>query len=357
MKIFLAATSLAPNYGGPAISVSRLALALADAGAEVGFWAADGSVTDTPFLPHKSRVRRLKGGFGAGLAEFGRVDVLHDNGIWRAHNHALARLAARRDIPRLVSTRGMLEPWAMAHKGWKKKLGWRLYQRRDLMLAGGHHATSDMEAENLRDLRMGVPVRIIPNGVDVPEHAEARQKGSVRTALFLGRIYPVKGLPMLIEAWARLRPKHWRLTIAGPDEAGHRAELEKLVKARNLGDCVSFPGAVAQADKASLFAGADLFVLPSHSESFGMAIGEALAHGVPVLTTTAAPWPHLEQEGHGWRVAPDMDAIAAGLSQALAQEPETLGAMGRKGRAWVAANFAWPQIAARFLTAYANLAG
>src|SRR6185437_2219240 len=172
--------------------------------------------TDTPFLPAETQLRRLTGSLGAAWREFGKPDVLHDNGIWRRHNHRLARLASARGIRRLVSTRGMLEPWAMAHKGAKKKLGWQLYQRRDLAAADGHHATSEMEAQNLRRLGLRVPVSVIANGVDVPEISRGAAGRSVRKALFLGRLYPVKGLPMLIEAWARLRPKHWVLEIAGP---------------------------------------------------------------------------------------------------------------------------------------------
>src|SRR6516225_8361136 len=108
--------SLAGSYGGPAVSVSRLALSLSDLGHEVGLWAADQSASQTPLLPPGAAVRRLMGPAAQALNSFGRPDVIHDNGIWLSHNHRLAALAARRAIPRIVSTRGMLEPWAMAHK-------------------------------------------------------------------------------------------------------------------------------------------------------------------------------------------------------------------------------------------------
>ena len=122
MKVFLAGTSLLPDYGGPAFSVSRLATALAEAGAEVGLWASDQSAAMTPLLSAKSSVQRLTGTEADALRSFGKVDVLHDNGIWLPHNHRLAELAMKRGIPRVVSTRGMLEPWAMNHKRWKKDL-------------------------------------------------------------------------------------------------------------------------------------------------------------------------------------------------------------------------------------------
>ena len=113
MKVFLAGTSLLPDYGGPAFSVSRLANALSEAGAEVGLWASDQSAATSPLLSEKSSVQRLTGTEAEAIDRFGKVDVLHDNGIWLPHNHRLAVIAARRGIPRIVSTRGMLEPWAM----------------------------------------------------------------------------------------------------------------------------------------------------------------------------------------------------------------------------------------------------
>ena len=105
---------------------------------------------------------------------------------------------------------------------------------------------------------------------------------------------------MLVEAWARIRPQNWILRIAGPDEAGHQKQVERAVSAAGLGEVVSFTGPIEPEMKKSAFFDADLFVLPTHSESFGMVVAEALAHGVPVLTTTAAPWSILRERGCGW---------------------------------------------------------
>jgi glycosyltransferase involved in cell wall biosynthesis len=360
LRVFLKGNSLMPSYGGPAFSVTRLADALADVGVDVGLWAPDQSAAATPLLRADSSVQRLTGDEVYALNSLGGVDVIHDNGMWRPHHHRIAQLAATRGIPRVVSTRGMLEPWAMSHKRWKKEVAWWLYQRHDLARARCHHATSEPEAENVRRLRLGVPVRVIPNGMDIPEilpapagrAGEKEGRGDPRTALFMGRIYPVKGLPMLIEAWARVRPAGWRLLIAGPDEAGHRAQVESAVLATRLGDVVSFAGPIDGPAKQSALFDADLFVLPTHSESFGMAIAEALAHGLPVLTTTAAPWPLLPERGCGWRVKATVDDIAAGLSRATSCDPQTLRAMGERGRAWVSADFGWRRIAHEFVATY-----
>jgi glycosyltransferase involved in cell wall biosynthesis len=338
-------------------------MALAAAGADVGLWAPDHSVSATCLVRADSPVRRLTGTVVEAMAAFGKADVLHDNGIWLAHHHRLAAEAAVRNIPRLVSTRGMLEPWAMHHKRWKKQLAWRLYQRRDLVLARCHHATAEVEAKNLRNLKLGVPIRIIPNGVDLPEFgrdalAAKSSQGRVngkRIALFLGRIYPVKGLPMLVRAWAMQRPAGWELRIVGPDEAGHQAEVERLVAASGLGHLITFLGPLEGEAKKRALLDADLFVLPTYSENFGMAVAEALAHGLPVLTTKGAPWPMLEKHRCGWWVDTTVDGIALGLRVATSLDSEALGAMGENGRKLVSSEFGWPGVAKQFMALYEDL--
>jgi glycosyltransferase involved in cell wall biosynthesis len=160
---------------------------------------------------------------------------------------------------------------------------------------------------------------------------------------------------MLVEAWARVRPEGWHLQIAGPDEAGHRAQVERAVSVAGLKEVVSFLGPVEGEAKNRAYFNADLFILPSYSESFGMAVAEALAHGLPVLTTNGAPWPELAVRGCGWSVDPTVDGIAQGLSQVTSQELAALQAMGTKGRAWVSADFAWGAVASQFLAAYEQL--
>jgi glycosyltransferase involved in cell wall biosynthesis len=338
-----------------------LATALAEAGAKVGLWASDQSAALTPLVPPRSSVQRIIGTETEALERFGEPDILHDNGIWLPHNHRLAMLAERRGIPRVVSTRGMLEPWALSHKRFKKSIAWRLYQRRDLKHADCHHTTAEVEARHVQNLGLGVPVVTVPNGIDVPkdqpwvvggESEKAVLSGRKRTALFLGRIYPVKGLPMLVQAWARVRPDGWLLRIAGPDQGGHQNQVANAVSAAGLSEVVSFTGPIGQGMKKSAFFDADLFVLPTHSESFGMVVAEALAHGLPVLTTTGAPWSILPKSGCGWWVEATVDGITDGLRQATTMDPETLRAMGAKGRALVSAEFSWKRVASLILSTY-----
>jgi glycosyltransferase involved in cell wall biosynthesis len=318
MKVFLAVKSLLPSYGGPAFSVSQLAHALAKAGVQVGLWASDVSASmDSALVPSHSSVRLLNSSI------IDAIDLL---------------------------------PWAMCHKGWKKKVAWWLYQHGDLCRAAFIHTTAESEAEDLRQLELGVPVGVIPNGVEIPDlHREHGTRIDISTAMFLGRIHPIKGLSRLIEAWAELRPRGWQLQIAGPDEVGYRAELERMVSVASLSNVVHFLGPLDRDTKEHAFANADLFVLPSHSESFGMVIGEALAHAVPVLTTTGVPWPMIEERGCGWSVNATVDGIREGLRVATSSDPAALRAMGEKGREFVRREFAWTHIARRFIDTYEML--
>jgi glycosyltransferase involved in cell wall biosynthesis len=297
------------------------------------------------------------------LDRFGRPDILHDNGIWLRHNHRLAELSVRNCIPRMVSTRGMLERWAFDYKRWKKRIAWWLYQENDLRRAHCVHATAEPEARSLKSFDLDLPVVVIPNGVDVPEdrpkfkgmESATGARGRPKTALFLGRIHPKKGLLVLVEAWARVRPDNWQLKIAGPDENGHRKQVEDAVSIMGLNEVISFIGPLDGQAKQSAFFDSDLFVLPTYSENFGTVVAEAFAHGLPVLTTTGTPWSMLPEQGCGWWVAPTVEGVAEGLQQATSQKYETLQTMGAKGRAFVAKDLGWDLIAKKFIATYERL--
>ena len=350
MRVFFSSASFARSYGGPAYSVARLAQAVAEAGAEVALWAPDGSAVNLPVS--FSRLRLLGGTLREALFSFGPIDVLHDSGLWLAHNRAIAGQAARNGTRLVVSTRGMLNPWALAYKRARKAVAWHLYQRRNLSRAFALHVSSTEEDGHVARLGLGPPIFTIPNGVDLPTLKPRIHGDMRRTAVFLGRLHPVKGLPLLLDAWGALRPPGWELVVAGPDEGGFKVKLDAQVARLGLGSVVSLPGLVYGAAKDELLRRASLFVLPSHSESFGMAVAEAFAFGLPVLTTTAVPWPQVEQQRCGWRVRPCVDDILAGLRRATALPEDDLRAMGARGRRLVESTLSWTAIAPRFLSLY-----
>jgi glycosyltransferase involved in cell wall biosynthesis len=246
----------------------------------------------------------------------------------------------------------MVTDWSLSHQAWKKRTAWHLYQKHVFRQASLFHATAPAEVENLRALGLSQPVAVVPNGVDLPETIPDDPAPDEKRALFLSRIHPKKGLPMLLDAWAEVQPDGWTLELVGPSENDHRAELEAQAAELGLDGTVVFSGPVDDADKWHKYAAADLFVLPTHSENFGIVVAEALAAEVPVLTTTGAPWQELKTHDCGWWVEPAPDAIRDALATATGQKRDNLVAMGRRGRALVESTYTWQAVGRKMRQAY-----
>ena len=354
-RLLLTNPSFQLEHGGPAYSVGRLAGALGALGHDVTVWAADGSAERVRTMDPSGQVKVATGAI-ADVLRAQSWGVVHDNGLWLPYGAQIARHCRAHDIPRLVSVRGMMQPWAWQHRRWKKRLAWALYQKRGVESAARLHATADDEVARIRDRYPDRQPLLIANGIDIPDQVARtpRPEDAVRTALFLGRLHPVKGLTMLVEAWAQTRPAGWRLQMVGPDEEGFRAQLKAQIAAAGLSDSIAIAGPASGDAKRAYYDAASLFVLPSFTENFGISAAEALAHGVPVITTTGTPWQVLETERCGWWVAPETAAIAAALTDATARPDGVLVAMGATGRAWVADHLHWPAIAKQFADAYAD---
>lgn len=356
MRVLHTVATIDPASGGPARSVPALVRALKWNGITPVLWTAGRLVPEWTKDLDEDGVAVHTGEPGA----LGRFDLIHDHGLWLPSNHAVAKFARLTATPRIVSPRGMLEPWALNHKKWKKRLAWALYQRADLHTASALHATAESEAEQFRRLGLKLPVYVVPNGVDLPTsriggdpHASITDSPDrFRTALYLSRIHPKKGLLMLIDAWAVVRPAGWKMRVVGPDENGHRAELEMMVKRMGLTASWEFCGPLDGEAKAEEFKKAELFILPTYSENFGIAVAEALAAGVPAITTTGAPWAGLRTTASGWWTNPTAKAIEEALRDACSKDSETLRQMGVRGRDWMERDFTWEGVAIRMAESY-----
>lgn len=367
---------IAERSGGPSRTVTSLCSAIGRLGGAIDLVAGVDRSDEDPLVRPDSRSvnlhlvdlhrmgrLRLYPGFSRTV---GRVldthrgpVLIHDHGIWGHTNMSSWRAARSRSLPYVLSPRGMLEPWALEFKARKKKLAWILYQKRIIASSAAVVATSEQECENVKRLFPKLPVAIIPNGVNLPNVDDAPPKRQRRddrgTLLFLSRIHPVKNLTGLLQAWASLPTKvsnGWRLVIAGPDEGGHAQEVVSRVHQLGLQDAVELIGAVAENEKASVFQSADIFVLPSFSENFGVAVAEALAYGLPVIATTGTPWGELPRRACGWWVDPDPESLAGALAQAMRSTCEQRRAMGAIGRAFAQEKFSWDGIGSSTITLY-----
>ena len=293
-----------------------------------------------------------------------RYDLIHQHGIWIAISKATAQWHLRSRKPTVIAPHGSLEPWALKRSIWKKRLALFLYERRNLREAACLHALSFNEAKDFRAFKLRNPIAVIPNGIS---DSWLRSKGDaylfrrklglpedIRTLFFIGRITPIKGLPMLIRAMHELRTKleQWKLVIAGVDEFNHQRELQSLIDRLSMRDYILFAGPLFEQDKRDAFAAADLFVLPSHSEGAPMVILEALGAGVPVLTTKASPWEDLVTYRCGWWTDISVNAIADALEDALKRSSAELREMGQRGKKLVRERYTWTQIAEQALVLY-----
>lgn len=270
-----------------------------------------------------------------------RPDVVHIHGIWQYPGVASTGSARSSGSVVVLSPHGMLSARALAHHSPKKYLAWLAYQRTALARIDLIHVTSEAERADVRRAGLRQPVAVVPFGVDVPAHCPDRGPTGPMTALFLSRIHPIKGILDLVRAWARVRPAGWRLVISGPDECGHRSEVARAIAEQGLDDVVAIGGPRWGRDREEIVAAADLFVLPSHSENFGLAIAEALAQGVPVLTTRGAPWRSIQEAGCGWWVPVGEQGLETGLTEACGLSREALLHMGRLGWRMMRDQFSW----------------
>ncbi len=353
--------------GGTSVAVTRLAEAVAGQGAKVDLMSlgepraqvangvraltfrrdfASVPVLGQLYLSHEMRQAVDEAARGGAL--------IHTHGMWLMPNVMPAAIARRRGAPLVFSTHGMMDPVVLEYSRVRKGLFLRLFQQRALDSVDCFHATSAEEVQHIRRFGLKQPIAVIPNGIDIPE-LEPRTLDSPpeRTILYLGRIHPKKGIDLLIRAWAAIESRwpDWRLRIVGPSERQHDVELKRL--AQSLGvQRVSFEPGVFGADRDAALRAADVFVLPTLSENFGLVVGEALAQETPVICTKGAPWQGLQQNRCGWWIDHDPDVLAATLEQAASMPRPALQAMGARGRAWMARDFSWSTVGAQMLAVY-----
>lgn len=367
MNVLLTIPGWHDRSGGPFHSVGHLASYLGKAGCRVTLFTASFPSQPAQAAPDGVRMRVTQGlmlpvisqsitprAYREVLEEVRQsgIEVIHDNSQWLSLNHAVARVARKTGLPRMISPRGTLSAWALQYRSWKKQLALRLYQRKDLESATCFHATSPEEADSIRSLGLKQPVFLIPNGVDIPEAPAYFREETPRTALFLGRLHPVKNLDTLIRAWAKARPEGWRLRMVGADEVGLKADLLRLAADLGIAEEVHIEDPVYGADKWRVLREAQVVFLVSKSENFGIAAAEALATGVPVVAARSTPWSCLETHQLGWWVEGSEAGLADCLRSALSGSPASLRAMGLRGRTYAIEQYSWPSIALQVKEVY-----
>ena len=289
----------------------------------------------------------------------GGVKIIHDHSLWMLPNLYPAQVVKRSSCKLLVSPRGTLAPAALSHSRWLKKIAWPFLAAPVLSRADAFHATSFQEADHVARFSQGKPMAIVPNGIDIPPLSRNTKSSEERTLLYLGRIHPHKNIATLLHAWSAVESGFptWKLMIVGPsDNEKYFQEMQSLAQRLNLRRC-HFSGPLYGREKRQAYERADLYVLPSRSENFGMTVAEALANGTPVIVTKGAPWEGVRRERCGWWIDMGVETLATTLKEALAKPPGELAEMGRRGRKWMQRNYSWDRIANDMINFYEWLLG
>ncbi len=372
MKVAQIVPSLEARHGGPSRSVRGLAEGLSRLGENIELLTTGKGVADSrspedaapvvhTFLRQRPEVLARSESLHRHLLSR-EFDIVHNHGLWLRPLHYANKAARKSGIPLIISPRGMMSPWAWGHRRWKKRLAAWFVHPGAFQAARGWHATAEAEARDIRNLGFRQPICVAPNGVTPPvptEETTARlawlellpELAGRRVALFYSRFHSKKRVLELIDLWLSKPRADWLLLVAGIPEEYSVNQLKSHIVRNGGGD------RVLVRDGQGLpppYAVASLFLLPSHSENFGLVIAEALVRGVPVLTTDTTPWRQLAEHGAG-RCVPWED-YATELDALLTNSECALAASGDRARTWATATFSWETTASILSDFYRHIA-
>jgi len=294
-------------------------------------------------------------------------DLVHITGIWNFPSTIALHYSARSGVPFIVSPHGSLAPDKISIKAWKKKLYYDLFIKKNLLCASGIHFFTQKEAEEcLRYIQLEGKAIIVPNGVNLCDFDCLPKKETARAhypflqekivILYLGRIDRIKGLDILIESFAnvaRARP-YVHLLLAGGGAKNYEDIIKQMIKSKDIQHRVTFTGMLSGQDKLEVLAACDIFVLPSYSEAFSMAILEAMASKLPVIITDKCHFNQVAEEKAGIVVVPNPKELSMAM-ETLIDSPEKCRRMGENARKLIEEKYTWDKVAGMMIKAYEDI--
>jgi glycosyltransferase involved in cell wall biosynthesis len=373
MRVLHVTPAFAPAYcyGGPIEYLLRLCSSVQAAGVEVEVATTNAngdldldvdtsSAIDLAGLKVRyfARVLRLDYSFSPSLlrwltAATPKYDLIHIHSTFSFPALAAGITARATSVPYVVSPHGSLQDWSLRQKRWKKLPYWLAFERRQLTRALALHATAEMERDAILRVLPSASVFTVPIGNEgVKRPAVPR---SPRRVVFLGRIHKKKGFDVLIPALAIVANsmRDVETVVAGPNEDGEWSRVERLIARTDPRPRIHYIGPVYGEERFRLLASAAVFVLPSHSENFGMTVVEAMACRTPVVVSRNCPWPSVEETGAGMWVNNTPADIAGAVLRILrdASLQERMGAAGEV----LANQYSWPSIGQAMARRYYEL--
>ncbi len=391
LRVLHVTSGLAPRLGGPSKAALEMCQALAGRGLHVvlfttnlderGRWSpfAAPKVLEVPtdrsvhiggleirYFPTKWPSRFV---FSPAMASALRrrmreFDIIHVHSLYLFPTLAAAHYARRYGVPYIIRPHGTLDPYLRRRHRLRKMIyGW-LIERRNLDSAAAVHFTSQDEADLVRPLGIKSPGLVVPLGVNTAEFEALPPRGTYRglhpwlqgkqLVVFLGRLTPKKGLDLLVRAFAQVARKFpdAHLVIAGPDDEDFSADVRTWLKQAGVFSRTSMPGMLLGAEKLALLADADVWVLPSYTENFGLAAVEAMACGIPVVLTDKINIHREVSRAHaGLVVACQAEALAGAISDVLLNHSLRLH-LSAAARRLVHSQFTWDAAVTELIAAY-----
>lgn len=287
-----------------------------------------------------------------------RPDIVHVNCCWTPDCAMIQRLAQKRGYKVVLTPHGMLEPWIIKRHYWTRKVPalW-LYQKAAVQKADCVQATAESERDNLLKLGYNSNIKVVRLGIDAESIEMKRSWKKSRQILFLSRVHVKKGIKFLIEAADVLRNelKGYKILVAGEGDADYVEAMKRMICDRGLQDIVQLIGGVYGDEKWRLFQTSDFFVLPTHSENFGLAIAESLASGTPVITTVGTPWSDLNCSEAGAWIEIGTEPLVETLRRFLSLSEDELETMGRNGRKLIETKYSAHVMAEQMMEVYNGL--
>ncbi|MFT4224758.1 glycosyltransferase [Dysgonomonas sp.] len=362
MKVALLTASHSRLAGGLFFTMQNLATELQNRGVDVvvvafddQYSALDKKVYGTvPVIIYdRINIRYLREfGYSRNLSEKleqVKPDVIHIQGLWMYHSYAALQYKKKHpEVKIIIEPHGMLDPWAVENSAWKKKIvGW-LFEYENLKKADYFQALCKSEYDSIRKFGLNNPIKIIPNGVILPQYnGEKCLTKKKKTLLYVGRIHPKKGLYEMLEGVGRLKTKNsfffdeWDIHIAGWDQNGHLAELEKLCDKYRLTSDIKFLGPIFGDEKEKELTNADAFILPSLSEGLPMSVLEAWAYKLPVVMTEYCNLPEGFEAKAAIKVDVNPHSISQGLEKLYLLTNAERFEIGENGYSLVCEKFTW----------------
>ena len=297
-----------------------------------------------------------------------QFDIVHIHTLYSFVTVTAARSARRAIVPYVISPDGSLDPYTHFRKGrFRKEAFQALFHRNDLARAAAVHFLSVRERELASGFRIDAPKAVVSLGIDNEAYGRgikgAFRKRNPRLAnsqviMYLGRISYTKGLDLLVSAFAQIARgfPYAHLLLVGPDYEGYGEVLSEVIKRHGLSGRITFSGLLSEEDKVAALADADVFVLPSYTEAFGIALLEAMATGLPVIVTDRAALATVVQESDAGIVT---ESSVPSLSAALALllgNTKLRRQLGVRAESLAKLQFSWTVAARKFADLYETAA-